>query len=60
MTLNIFDIRSLTVFGFKSCVYQIVLETFDLLISIYSENSENLDLSFTFVSSGLAIIKKKN
>ena len=34
-------------------------ETFDLLISIYSENSENLDLSFTFVSSGLAIIKKK-
>ncbi len=33
MTLNIFDIRSLTVFGFKSCVYQIVLETFDVLIS---------------------------
>ena len=35
-------------------------ETFDLLISIYSENTENFDLSFTFVSSGLAIIKKKN
>ena len=35
-------------------------ETFDLLISLYSENSENFDLSFTFVSSGLAIIKKKN
>lgn len=34
-------------------------ETFDLLISIYSKNSENFDLSFTFVSSGLAIIKKK-
>ena len=34
-------------------------ETFDLLISIYSENTENFDLSFTFVSSGLAIIKKK-
>ena len=35
-------------------------ETFDLLISIYSENTENFDLSFSFVSSGLAIIKKKN
>ena len=34
-------------------------ETFDLLISIYSENTENFDLSFSFVSSGLAIIKKK-
>ena len=34
-------------------------ETFDLLISIYSENTENFDLSFTFVASGLAIIKKK-
>ena len=34
-------------------------ETFELLISIYSENTENFDLSFTFVSSGLAIIKKK-
>ena len=34
-------------------------ETFNLLISIYSENKENFDLSFTFVSSGLAIIKKK-
>ena len=34
-------------------------ETFNLLISIYSENKENFDLNFTFVSSGLAIIKKK-
>ena len=34
-------------------------ETFDLLISIYSENNQNFDLSFTYVSSGLAIIKKK-
>ena len=33
-------------------------ETFDLLISIYSENNQNFDLSFTYVSSGLAIIKK--
>ena len=35
-------------------------ETFELLLSIYSENSENFDLNFSFVSSGLAIIKKKN
>ena len=35
-------------------------ETFNLLISIYSENKENFDLNFTFVSSGLAIIKKKD
>ena len=34
-------------------------ETFNLLISIYSENNQNFDLSFTYVSSGLAIIKKK-
>ena len=34
-------------------------ETFDLLMSIYSENNQNFDLSFTYVSSGLAIIKKK-
>ena len=34
-------------------------ETFDLLISIYSKNNQNFDLSFTYVSSGLAIIKKK-
>ena len=27
-------------------------ETFNLLISIYSENKENFDLNFTFVSSG--------
>ena len=35
-------------------------ETFELLLSIYSENSKNFDLNFSFVSSGLAIIKKKN
>ena len=34
-------------------------ETLELLISIYSENYNNFDLSFSFVSSGLAIIKKK-
>ena len=34
-------------------------ETFNLLISIYSENNQNFDLSFTYVSSGLAINKKK-
>ena len=35
-------------------------ETFELLLSIYSENFEHFDLNFSFVSSGLAIIKKKN
>jgi len=34
-------------------------ETFELLLSIYSENTDNFDLSFSFISSGLAIIKKK-
>ncbi len=35
-------------------------ETFELLLSIYSENTNNFDLNFSFVSSGLATIKKKN
>ena len=35
-------------------------ETFEILISIYSRNIENFDLSFSFISSGLAILKKKN
>ena len=35
-------------------------ETFDTLLSIYSKNYNNFDLNFSFVSSGLAIIKKKN
>ena len=34
-------------------------ETFEVLLSIYSENLNNFDLSFSFISSGLAIIKKK-
>ena len=34
-------------------------ETFELLLSIYSENINNFDLNFSFVSSGLAILKKK-
>ena len=34
-------------------------ETFELLLKIYSVNTDNFDLSFSFVSSGLAIIKKK-
>tara|TARA_B100000424_G_C22738778_1_gene400008 strand:+ start:15 stop:563 length:549 start_codon:yes stop_codon:yes gene_type:complete len=34
-------------------------ETFEILISIYSKNIENFDLSFSFISSGLAILKKK-
>ena len=35
-------------------------ETFEILLSIYSTNTDNFDLSFSFISSGLAIIKKKN
>lgn len=35
-------------------------ETLQMLLEIYSENKENIDLSFSFISSGLAIIKKKN
>ena len=35
-------------------------ETFDILLSIYAENIENFDINFSFISSGLAIIKKKN
>lgn len=35
-------------------------ETFDKILSIYSENLENFDLNFTFFSSGLAIIRKNN
>ena len=35
-------------------------ETFDLLLAIYSENYEKFDLNFSFSSSGLAIIQKKN
>ena len=35
-------------------------ETFELLLSIYSENINNFDLNFSFVSSGLAILKKKS
>ena len=34
-------------------------ETFKILLEIYSSNIENMDLSFSFISSGLAIIKKK-
>ena len=35
-------------------------ETFDRIIKIYNSNTENFELNFSFVSSGLAIIKKKN
>ena len=35
-------------------------ETFDILLSIYSKNIENFELNFSFMSSGLAIIKKLN
>ena len=35
-------------------------ETFDILLSLYSKNIENFELNFSFMSSGLAIIKKLN
>ena len=35
-------------------------ETFETILSIYSENYENFELNFSFFSSGLAIIKKLN
>ena len=35
-------------------------ETFKILTEIYLSNKENIDLSFSFISSGLAIIKKKS
>ena len=35
-------------------------ETHKMLLEVYSENMENIDMSFSFISSGLAIIKKKN
>ena len=35
-------------------------ETFEGLLSIYSKNDENFELNFSFMSSGLAIIKKLN
>ncbi len=35
-------------------------ETFEIILSIYSENYENFELNFSFFSSGLAIIKKLN
>ncbi len=34
-------------------------ETFDVILDIYNSNKENFDLSFSFVSSGLCVIKKR-
>jgi len=34
-------------------------ETFNKLIQIYNNNESSIDLNFSFISSGLAIIKKK-
>ncbi len=34
-------------------------ETFKRILEIYIANEDNIDLSFSFISSGLAIIKKK-
>ena len=35
-------------------------ETFEMILSIYSNNYKNLELNFSFFSSGLAIIRKLN
>ena len=35
-------------------------ETFEMILEIYSRNIENIDLNFSYISSGLAIIKKKS
>lgn len=34
-------------------------ETFNKILDIYNSNTENFDLSFSFVSSGLCVIRKK-
>ena len=34
-------------------------ETFQKILSIYNMNTENFDLEFSFISSGLCKIKKK-
>ena len=34
-------------------------ETFNRILEIYKQNQDNFDLEFSFVSSGLSIIKKK-
>ena len=35
-------------------------ETFETILSIYSNNYKNFELNFSFFSSGLAVIKKLN
>jgi len=35
-------------------------ETFQMILEVYKENIENIDLNFSYISSGLAIIKKKS
>ena len=34
-------------------------ETFNKILDIYINNTDNIDLNFSFISSGLAILKKK-
>ena len=34
-------------------------ETFDRILSIFQRNQENIDVSFSFISSGMCMIKKK-
>ena len=35
-------------------------ETFDRILEIYNSNLKKFDLNFSFIASGLAIIRKKN
>lgn len=35
-------------------------ETFEMILSVYSNNNKNFELDFSFFSSGLAILKKIN
>ena len=35
-------------------------ETFQKILEIYNQNKDNFDLGFSFISSGLSIIKKKS
>ena len=35
-------------------------ETFNKILDIYINNTDNIDLNFSFISSGLAILKKKS
>ena len=35
-------------------------ETFDTIICLYNDNDDKFDLEFSFISSGFAVLKKRN